>query len=358
MIKKNPLFVLIFAAIISGSIIYIFAKNEPEKIVPQATISSHPVSPFKSSIFGVGIVEASSTNISLGAPSNRLVTDILVKVGSRVKKGEELIRFDDKDLKAKLKQEEINFDIALIEYDKLKLLPRQEDLNVAKATLKKAEISLQEAQSEVNNVKGLEISKAIKSEEIDRRKFELDKATANYDQAEATYEKIARGATDEDLTIAELNALEIQALIDKTKADIDQTIIKSPIDGTILQIKIHEGEMPPIDTSREPIMIIGDTDILYLRVNINQFDAPYFDPNAIAVAYPQGDASLKYELEFIEIEPYLVTKKDLTNDVTETVDTRVLQIIYRFKNRDHRLYVEEQMDVFIEANFPKVEKNA
>lgn len=279
-------------------------------------------------------------------------------MGSRVKRGQELIRFDDKDLKAELTQEEINFDKALIEYDKLKLLPRQEDLNVAKATLKKAEISLQEAQSEVNNVKGLEISKAIKSEEIDRRKFDLDKAFAHYDEALASYEKIARGATDEDLNIAELNTLEIQALIDKTKADMDQTIVKSPIDGTVLQIKIHEGEMPPNDTSREPIMIIGDTDILHLRVNINQFDAPYFDPNASAVAYPQGDASLKYELEFIEIEPYLVSKKDLTNDVTETVDTRVLQVIYRFKNRDHRLYVEEQMDVFIEANFPKVEKNA
>lgn len=356
--KKNPLFILIIASVVTGSIIYLFAKDDSPKNELSEPISSHPISPFKSSIFGVGIVESSSTNISLGTPANRIVNSIDVKVGSKVKKGEVLMRFDDKDLQAELKQEEINYDKALIEYQKLKALPRQEDLSVAKANLKKAEIALNEAQKEVDNVKGLEISKAIKSEEIDRRKFELDKAKANFDESQANFDKIAMGARQEDLDIAELNVLEMQALIDKTKTDINQTIVKSPIDGTVLQIKIHEGEMPPIETSREPIMIVGDTDILHLRVNINQFDAPYFNPNAKAFAFPQGDARLKYELEYIETEPYLVSKKNLTGDVTETVDTRVLQVIYKLKNIDHNIYVEEQMDVFIEANFPQVEKNA
>jgi HlyD family secretion protein len=358
MIRKNPLFILIIAAVATGSIIYLFAKKDPEPKPVEEPLSSHPISPFKSSIFGVGIVEASTTNISLGAPNNRLVTSIDVKTGVKVNKGDVLIRLDDKDLLARLNQEEINYDKSLLELEKLETLPRSEDLEVAKATLAKAQISLEEAESEYNNVKGLEISKAIKSEDIDKRKYEFDKAKANFNEVKANFDKVALGARQEDIDIAKLNVLEMQALIDKTKADIAQTIIKSPIDGTILQIKIHEGEMPPLDTSREPIMIIGDIDVLHLRVNINQLDAPYFDPKATAVAYPQGDARLKFELEYIEKEPYLVTKKDLTGDVTETVDTRVLQVIYKFKNIDHNVYVEEQMDVFIEANFPKVDKNA
>jgi hypothetical protein len=123
-----------------------------------------------------------------------------------------------------------------------------------------------------------------------------------------------------------------------------------------LQIKLQEGEIAPLDTSLRPAIIVGNTDKMNLRVSINQFDAPYFNKNAKAIAYVQGDANTSYALKFLRIEPYLVAKKDLTNDVTEKVDTRVLQVIYRFEMRDPPVFVEEQMDVFIEASFPKPEK--
>ena len=51
----------------------------------------------------------------------------------------------------------------------------------------------------------------------------------------------------------------------------------------------------------------------------------------------------------MRFEPFVLPKKSLTGDSTERVDTRVLQVIYRVQRGDLRLFVGQQMDVFIDA---------
>ena len=69
---------------------------------------------------------------------------------------------------------------------------------------------------------------------------------------------------------------------------------------------------------------------------------------ASAVASVRGDSAHHYNLHFVRFEPYVIPKKNLTGDSTERVDTRVLQVIYSMTN-DGRVYVGQQMDVFIDA---------
>ena len=63
----------------------------------------------------------------------------------------------------------------------------------------------------------------------------------------------------------------------------------------------------------------------------------------------RGNADLTYPLKFVRFEPFVLPKKSLTGDSTERVDTRVLQVIYRVERDDLRLFVGQQMDVFIDA---------
>jgi HlyD family secretion protein len=128
---------------------------------------------------------------------------------------------------------------------------------------------------------------------------------------------------------------------------INDELTSRQITGMILQLKIHEGESSQAN-SRTPLMIIGDTNELYLRVNINQLEVAYFSSEAPAVAFLQGDAQSKLSLEFIRVEPFLVTKEEITNAVSEKVDTRTFQIIYKIKNSPSTLFTGARMDVFIE----------
>lgn len=329
--------------------LFMLNENASRTIAPPKQITMRPVSPFKSYISAVGIVEASSDNIFIGSPVNRVVDKVEVQVGEKVKAGDVLFRLESNDLQADLETRFIAYENAVANLEKLEALPRAEDVAASAAALKSVQIERDQSKGLYDRVIGLQDSGAMSQEEINRRRYAFEHAEARVQQAQAEFDKTKAGAWLPDLEIARLQVRQSKANLQRAEANIQRTIIQSPIDATVLQIKIHEGEFPPSDSSRTPPMIIGNINEMHLRVSINQFDASYYLSSAPAVAFLQGNARVEFPLQFVKIEPYFVTKQNLTNDITEKVDTRVLQVIYSFKEREQGVYVGQQMDVFIET---------
>lgn len=346
--KRNYFNIIVYLAIFCLFLIFLSLWWEIESPVAKDQSQIPPRSPFKSYISGVGIVEPSSDNISLTTPLNRMVEKVLVKVGDRVKKNEILLRLDDRDLQANLIAQLASYKSAQAKMSRLEAFPRPEDLADAQATLKSAEAEKEKAKQEYEMVLKLPDPRAISEEEKKRRYFNAQLTEAKWQQAQASFKKIQAGTWKPDLEIARLEVQEASANLNRLKTEIDRTLIRSPIDGTILQLNIHEGEYPSLD-QRFPLIIVGNVEEYYLRVSINQLDIRDFKPEAPAVAFFQGDSRSAFPLEFVRIEPYLENKKSLTNEISEKVDTRVLKIIYRIKNENHLLFVGQQMDVFIET---------
>jgi HlyD family secretion protein len=319
---------------------------------PPPPVLPHPIVPFKSYISGVGIVEASSDNIFIGTPVNRIVEKVFVHTGQEVKKGDILFKLEDQDLLADLASRQVEYEIAKAKLQKMKELPRREDIIAAEAALQIAQVELEQAKNQYEMVQGLQDLRALSQQDINRRRFNYEQAQARWREAQANLNKVKAGTWKPDLEIASLEVQQAKTNIDRVKADIQRTIIRSPIDGKVLQIKIHAGESPATIGANGPLMIVGNINEFYLKVSINQFDAPYFRPEAPAVAYLRGNMRIEFPLEFVRLVPYLVNKQNLTNDITEQVDTRVLQVIYLIKAQDHHIFVGQQMDVFIEAEFP------
>ncbi len=326
---------------------FMWVEKDSRAVMSPTTIFKGPVSPYPSYISAVGVVEASSENIYIGSPVNRVVDKVEVSVGEKVKKGAILFQLESRDLAADLHTHRIAYENAQANLQKLEALPRAEDVAAAAAALKSIQVELDQANSQYQRVVGLQNSGAMSQEEFNRRRFAYEEANAKLQQAQADFDKIKAGAWKPDLEIARLQAMQAQANMQRIEADIERTVIRSPLDATVLQIKIHKGEFPPCDSSRTPLMIVGNTDKMHLRVNINQFDASYYRPEASTVAFLQGNAQVEFPLEFVLVEPYFVTKQNLTNDITEKVDTRVLQVIYAFKDKEPQVFVGQQMDVFI-----------
>jgi hypothetical protein len=51
----------------------------------------------------------------------------------------------------------------------------------------------------------------------------------------------------------------------------------------------------------------------------------------------------------VRIEPLVIPKRSLTGDVTERVDTRVMQVLYEVRDGGNELLPGQQLDVFIES---------
>ena len=100
----------------------------------------------------------------------------------------------------------------------------------------------------------------------------------------------------------------------------------------------------------QPLIVLGNTDKMHVRIDIDEYDIPRFRSGSPAVAVPRGNLQEKYPLTFLRVEPFVVPKKSLTGDNTERVDTRVLQVIYEFDPTGRPpLFVGQQVEVFIDA---------
>ena len=147
------------------------------------------------------------------------------------------------------------------------------------------------------------------------------------------------------------NALvqQAQAAIAQTQMTLERLVVRSPIDGVVLQANIRAGEFAQTGVLTRPLMMVGDIDHVQVRVDIDENDAWRFDKKAKAVAYLRGNRQFKVDLVLAYVEPLVVPKKSLTGDSTERVDTRVLQVLYQFEAKQLPAYIGQQMDVFIEA---------
>ncbi|KPK27530.1 MAG: hypothetical protein AMK69_10445, partial [Nitrospira bacterium SG8_3] len=136
---------------------------------------------------------------------------------------------------------------------------------------------------------------------------------------------------------------------DEVQALLNRLTVRAPRSATILQVNVRAGEYAMVNAI-EPLILLGDTETLQVRADIDEVNAPLVVPGSPAVAYLKGFTDKAIPLTFDRIEPYIVPKRSLTGENRERVDTRVLQVIYRFERPAFSVYVGQQVDVYIERS--------
>lgn len=282
------------------------------KTIPPAPPFVDPAAPpFKSSVAGTGIVEANTENIAIGTLVPGVVSGIYTSVGSKVKTGDPLFKLDDRDLMAQL-------------------AIRQAALHVSNTTVKVAKASLSDLKNQLALAESLTDKRAISVEELDRRRYAVQIAKAKLAQAKA-------------------DVVSAMAQIRETETNLDRIIVRAPVDGEVLQLKIHPGEFAPAGIIQTSLILLGNVEPLNVRVDVDENDAWRVRAGAPAAAFLRGNKEIKTDLKFVRFEPYIVPKKSLTGDSIERVDTRVLQAIYSITQTDLPIFAGQQMDVYIEA---------
>jgi HlyD family secretion protein len=295
---------------------------------------------FLSYISGTGIIEPASGNIVISSPLHRLVEKIDVKINDHVQRGDVLFQLYNQDLLANLKTRQKKYEESLSNLHKIETLPRKEDLRIAQETLNREQALFNQSVTEYC----LGRKRARRKEDKCLNVYKYQQAEARFLEAQAQFDKVKAGASSSELKIAQTEVEQAKADIESLETEIEETYIKSPIDGTVLQIKIHEGEI--LDPGKAA-MTVGNVEELNLRVAIDQFNEARFHPNCPAVAFRQGDIKTEFPLKFLHIEPFMVPKKYLTNELQERVDTQTFEILYQIEKTDARLFIGEQMDVYI-----------
>jgi multidrug efflux pump subunit AcrA (membrane-fusion protein) len=157
------------------------------------------------------------------------------------------------------------------------------------------------------------------------------------------------GTWSADLAVARADVDQAAAVVRQDQINIDRLTMRAPLDGIILQSKVRLGQYAQVGPLSEPLMILGAGKGLHVRADVDENDAWRVRPDTLAVARLRGNSRLSFPLEFLRFEPYVIPKKSLTGDVSERIDTRTLQVIYRFKDADPAVFNGQQLDIFIDT---------
>jgi RND family efflux transporter MFP subunit len=292
--RKISFYLALAGIIAAASLIVRLRASIGEPITPPPV--TPPTKPFAHGIGASGIVEARQENTLLGVPQPGLLTKINVAVWDRVEAGAPLLQLDDRDLRANL-------------------LTQQAQVRIAEATL-------QRVRDQLVRLKSVDDPRAVSVDEIKNRENDVAVAEAQLDGA--------------------------RAAIAQTQALLDRLTIRAPVAGTILQVNVRVGEYISPATGIAPI-VLGNIDEVQVRADVDEQIAPRVKAGKRAVGYLKGDTRDPIAMEFVRIEPFVIPKKSLTGGSIERVDTRVLQVIYRFPTDSRRpVYVGQQLDLFIE----------
>ncbi|MDX2036529.1 MAG: efflux RND transporter periplasmic adaptor subunit [Isosphaeraceae bacterium] len=313
--------------------------SQPLKEPPQSPVGF-------STLNGAGLVEAEKENIPIGTNVPGVVVEVFVKIGDKVDVGTPLFRIDDRDLRAELAVRKAALESALAQLHKLEAAPRPEDVPPLQAALDEALARYESAKYSATRTKNLYERGIAPIQDWDNDRFLEAAASAAVEKAKADLDRMKAGTWKEDLIVSRAAVDQARAQVESIQVGIDRLTVRALARGEVLQVHVRPGQYAAVAWN-EPLIVLGDVETLHVRVDIDENDLARFQSSRPATARLRGIPDTEFELAWVKTEPYVIPKKSLTGDNSERVDTRVLQVIYRLVNMPIKVYVGQQMDVFI-----------
>jgi len=312
-------------------------------------LAEPPSRPFLHTVSAVGLIEPASELIAVAPRVPGWIVKVHVSAGNRVHAGDPLFSLDDTDLRAELLLRHEAERVAMSKLERLRSLPRPEDVTIAKALVDESLARFEDARFKHTIVESMADRKAVSAEERHQRLQAVAQASADLAARQGDLDKLVAGAWKQDIIVAESELALARASIARTQADIERLTTFAPINALVLRLTARAGQYAPVGTLDEPLASLGSPGPLHVRADINEHDMPRVHAGAAALAMVRGNAGKKLELEFVRVEPLVIPKKALSGFAQERVDTRVMQVIFKISTSLPNVLVGQQVDVFIDA---------
>jgi len=312
------------AAVVLALAAISIARSQP-KLETNSPPAAPPRSEFKERVAAAGLVEPASENISIASHLPGVVEKVHVVAGQRVKAGDPLVKLDTRALEAALAERRAEVSL------------RAASIGTARARVARAEAGLAEGRRSLGFAERARDSRSLSEDELSRRRGQVEVGEADLAAAKA------------ELAAAEAGLEAAKAGLAAVETDLERSVVKAPLDATVLQVRIRPGEYVAASPSGSPWMALGDLSRLRVRVDIDEHEAWRVRPGAAAAAQVRGNARLRVAAKFVRFEPLVIPKVSLTGSSAERVDTRVLQALYDLAPGEFPLFAGQQMDVFIDA---------
>jgi HlyD family secretion protein len=272
-----------------------------------------------------------------------------VEKGDRVKEGQELVRLEDQEFRASYEQAKGALENAQAYLDELQHGSRPEEIQQAQHNLDEARATLANDKVTLDRTKELAGAGVVSKQQLDdaTAKFESDQQRVNSLRQSFTLSKI--GPRAEEIARAQGALIQAQGQLDYAKSQLDATIIRAPVNGTILDRTAEKGELITAQFAsaaaggpQGSVVSLADLNDLQVELDIAQADFARLSPAQKAIVTTDTYPDKTYDGVIAQISPEANRQK-------ATVQVKV-QVLNPGKYSDVQLRPEMNATVKFLAN--------
>jgi len=216
---------------------------------------------------------------NIGANVMGRITDIAVREGDRVRRGQILARLESVQAEADVQAQNASLNSALADAtaSEAGVKAMDENLRTAVASVERARAELERARLDFERGRQLFDSKLIAKQDFDTRKASYDSLAAALREADARLSqmKAQREQTAAQLSSSQRRVSQVRATLTRFNDVLQKHLATSPIDGLVTNLPVRVGEtvVPGVQNSAASlIMTIADMSLITAEVKVDETD--------------------------------------------------------------------------------------
>jgi HlyD family secretion protein len=286
-----------------AALAYRFLGNTPEVEVVRATAEGANI--------GGGVVLTATGyiiphhKIEANSKVTGRVAWIGVEKGDKVKEGQVLVRLEDQEFRAQYDQARGAADSARAQLEQLQHGSRPEEIQQTEHNLSEARATAANDKLTLDRTKKL-VAQAVLSQQA------LDDATAKYEASqqrvhslEQSYQLAKIGPRTEEIARAQGAVTQAEGQAAYAKSQLDATVIRAPISGTILDRSVEKGELltGQFASAARPVFSLANLEDIQADLDVAQDDFAKLTPHQKAVVTVDAFPDLKWDGVIAEVSP-------------------------------------------------------
>ncbi|MGC8779076.1 MAG: efflux RND transporter periplasmic adaptor subunit, partial [Candidatus Caldatribacteriaceae bacterium] len=247
------------------------------------------------------------------AASGGKIKKILVKEGDLVASGQPLMELDTEDLEISLLSAKANLASAQAQLEQVLKRPTEVELRQKEYSYQQALIEYQNAKTTLERSEKLFASGGISKEDLENSRQNLDLKEKALRVAEAELKTTRELPDEDDVAIAQSAVTRAEADLRSIQKKIESSTITSPIEGTVIDVNVREGEMVSVG---ETLATVADLKTMKAVIPINEVDIPKVKPGQKAVAKLDAFPDRKFTGEVVS-----TSQKETVSENVVTYET-------------------------------------
>jgi HlyD family secretion protein len=234
------------------------------------------------------------------------VTEVLVDVGQRVKRGDVLARLDDQSAKIGVLLAQAGMELARAKYAELRAGPAKEEIAQAEAALEEAKA--QHKQAQMDKDRAMKLGKTgISTRDLDEIIGKERQLVFRVRTAQAALDLLKQGPRKERLAVAEAQIKQAEARLLQAREKLDSTIIRAPFDGVILVTHVQAGDFvdPPSHDRSSAVCDLADVSRLQVVVSIPENDLASISRGQACMVRLSSMPKVKLDGKVARVSPFV-----------------------------------------------------